>query len=409
MLKIIKTILNNQIYAISLYCRTVAGTVVLFIIARYLSIYEFGLFSSYKNITTFCLMFANLGFHEYILISSKANIKEVKLKIALFLLNGVFITLLMIILSIPFKIESHILFFLTIIRTFFDATFFTLILPYFQASKNFNTIATINIFYAFCITLIAIISYIFKLSLCNFLILNIILGFINFINCSYLAKINYLLVFKYITKFIKMLDLSIFAYIGTTIACYIYAQIPSLYVALFCTKEQAALYFAALTIANIISLIISAQSQKMVPELIKASLNETKKILKRNLVFIISITFALFIFMLIFGKFLLLILYGKEYYTDAYPILLILMLGNIVLSEATIFGTYITATSNQKQKIPMQLKATIVAILSLFVFHKFGLISVALTYLVTTIYVAYLYTTFTFKFIKNISIKKEIA
>ena len=73
--------------------------------------------------------------------------------------------------------------------------------------------------------------------------------------------------------------------------------------------------------------------------------------------------------MLIFGKFLLLILYGKEYYTDAYPILLILMLGNIVLSEATIFGTYITATSNQKQKIPMQLKATIVAILSLFVFH----------------------------------------
>lgn len=57
----------------SLYTRTIAGTLILFVIARYLSVYDFGLFTSYKNIAIFWFMFANLGFADYILVSSKAN------------------------------------------------------------------------------------------------------------------------------------------------------------------------------------------------------------------------------------------------------------------------------------------------------------------------------------------------
>ena len=83
MIKKIQSILNNQLYAISLYARQISETLVLFIIARYLSVYDFGLFSSYKNIAIFCFMFANLGFADYILVSSQANVKEVKLKISL--------------------------------------------------------------------------------------------------------------------------------------------------------------------------------------------------------------------------------------------------------------------------------------------------------------------------------------
>jgi hypothetical protein len=55
--------------------------------------------------------------------------------------------------------------------------------------------AIINIIYACCIVCIAVTSFIFKLSLIKFLILNIILGFINFVQCSYYARINYLLFF----------------------------------------------------------------------------------------------------------------------------------------------------------------------------------------------------------------------
>lgn len=393
----IKEILCNNLYALSLYARQIAGTLVLFIIARYLSVYDYGLFSSYKNIAGFWFMFANLGFADYILVSSKANVKEVKLKISLFSLNAILIAILMAFISTFFNLDSHILFYLVVIRTFLDGVFFSLILPYFQATKTFNIIAKINIIYAIFISLIAVISYIFKLSLCKFLLLNVILGLVNFIQCSYYAKINYLLVFKYIQRFYKMIDRSIWAYIGVTIAYFLYAQVPSLYVSTFLSKEQAALYFAAFTIASVIGLLIAAQVQKMMPELIKSSIEEVKTILNKNLKLLLFVTAGLFIFMLIFGKYLLLLLYGQEYYMNAYPVLLILMFGNICVAEAGVYGAYITASGNQKRKIPMQLEATALTIIGLLVLHKLGLYGAALSFLFAAIYISYRYTTFTFK------------
>lgn len=401
MLNKVKNIISNNLYPISLYARQIAGTLILFIIARYLSVYDFGLFSSYKNIATFCFMFANLDFSNYILVSSKANVKEVKLKISLFLLNAIFIGILIAIGSTFFNLDSHILFCLVVIRTFFDGTFFALILPYFQATKTFNTIAKINIVYAICISLIAIFSYIVKLSLYKFLLLNICLGLINFIQCSYFAKINYLLVLNHIKRFCQMVDKSIWAYVGVSIAYFLYAQIPSLYVSTYLPKEQAALYFSAFTIAAVVGLLISAQVQKMMPDLINNSIENIKLILKKNLKIMLFITGGLFLFMLLFGKLILLLLYGQSYYGNAYPILLILMFGNICVAEAAVYGAYITASGNQKRKIPMQLEATSLTVLGLIILHKFGIYGAAISFLFAAIYISYRYTTFTIKLIKN--------
>ena len=403
MINTIKKLLNSNLYTISLYSRQIAGTLILFIIARYLSVYDYGLFSSYKNIATFCFMFANLGFSDYILVSSQANAKEVKLKISLFLLNAIFIGILIILGSIFFHLDSHLLFWLVVIRTFFDGIFFALILPYFQATKTFNSIAKINIVYAICISLIAILSYIFKLSLYKFLYLNITLGLINFIQCSIFAKINYFLVFYYIKRFCKMVDKSIWAYIGVTIAYFLYAQIPSLYVSTFLSKEDAALYFSAFTIASVIGLLIAAQVQKMMPELINKDIKYIKYTIKKNLIFMLNITFVVFLFMLIFGKLLLLILYSQSYYTKAYPILLILMFGNICVAEAAVYGAYITASGNQKSKIPMQIEATAFTIIGLVILHKYGIYGAALSFLFAAIYISYRYTTFTLKMLKLIA------
>ena len=233
MIKTIKNILNSQLYALSLYARTIAGTLVLFVIARYLSVYDYGLFSSYKNIASFCFMFANLGYADYILVSSQANTNKVKLKISLFLVNAIFFAILICLGGCLCSLESKFLFCLVVFRTFFDSIFFSLILPYFQSAKKFNIIATINIIYAFCIVCIALVSFTLKLSLVKFLILNIVLGCINFIQCSYYAKINYFLFLYNIKSFVSMLDKSIFAYAGVAIAYYLYAQVPSLYVSTY--------------------------------------------------------------------------------------------------------------------------------------------------------------------------------
>ena len=92
-------------------------------------------------------------------------------------------------------IYVFLLFFLTILilyKSFFDGAFFALALPYFQAAKKFNQIAIINIFYSIGIIIIAISALILKLSLIKFLILCIILGITNFIQCSLGTKINYI-------------------------------------------------------------------------------------------------------------------------------------------------------------------------------------------------------------------------
>ena len=286
-------------------------------------------------------------------------------------------------------------------RTFFDGTFFALILPHFQAKKNFNTIAKINILYAFCIFIIALMSYAFKLSLVEFLLLNILLGTINFIQCSFYIKINYCLFFKNIHRFINMLDNSIFAYIGVNIAYYLYSQIPSLYVSTFLPKEQSALYFSANTIASVINLVIMAQLQKMMPELINNNSQKIKNILFNNLKFVLFMTLSVFIFMLIFGKLILYLLYKQEYYQNAYFVLLILMLGNIFFAIAGIFGAYITASGNQKKKIPMQLISTLISILGVTIFSRFGVYAAVFAYLFATMFIAYSYFSFSLKLLKN--------
>ncbi len=386
-----KKILNSQLYPISLYARQIAGTLVILFLGRYLSVYDYGLFSSYKTLAAFWLLFANIGYNEYILVSSQNIIREVQLKISLFIINAIFILLLISFCSTFCDLESNFLFILVLLRTFFDNIFFAIILPYFQASKKFNIISYVNIFYSAVMILITLISYEFNLSLTKFLILNIGLGLFNFIQVSYYAKINYILALKYLKKLFKMLDKSIFVYIGVVLCSYLYMQIPSLYTSTFISKEEAALYFAAFTISSVISLFIIAQVQKMVPEMIKATIPQIKQIIKTNLKFIISINMIIFIFLVFFGKHVLILLYSKEYYTRAYPLLLILTLSNISIALASIYGAYITASRNQHIKIKTQIEAIFISIIILFLFHKYKIYAAAIAYFLSGLHIGVRY------------------
>lgn len=397
----IKKILIEQLYPLSLYSRQIAGTFVLLFIARFLSVYDYGLFSSYKTLASFWLLFANIGYNEYILVSSQNIVKEVQLKIGLFIINAIFITLLIAAGSLLSSVESHLIFLLVLLRTFFDTTFFSIVLPYFQSANKFTIISYINIFYSIATIIITIISYIMNLSLITFLLLSIILGLFNFIQVSYYAKINYLLTIKHIKRLISRLDKTIFAYIGVVLCSYLYTQIPSLYSSSFIKKEEAALYFAAFTISTIISLLINAQVQKMVPEMINNSIEKIKIIMKNNMKFIMSINAIVFLFLLLFGKIILKLLYEKDYYINAYPLLLILTISNISIAIAAIYGTYITASGNQHIKIRMQIEAIIISILTLSLFHKYGIYAAAMAYFLSATHIAIRYVIKTKKMLKQ--------
>lgn len=406
--KFVSKIFKENLYTFSLYTRQIASTIVLLLIAKYLSIYDFGLFSSYKNIAVFCLLFADLEFSNYILVSSKANIKEVKLKISLFLLNAIFLVMIISFSSIFFKLDNHILFFLVLLRTFFDTTFFGLILPYFQATRKLNTIAKINIIYNICMSLVAIVAYVLKLSLAKFLLLNIGIGVINFLQCSYYAKINYFLVLTYIKRFFKMLDSSIWGYIGSTLTNYMYSQIPSLYVAIFLPKTEAALYFAAYTIASLVNLFSAAQAQKMLPEMINASSKDIKELLRKNLILIWTVLTGVLVFFIIFGKPILNLLYSKAYYTNSYPILILSIISNIFIANGVIFGAYMTAIQRQGAKIRMKLETSVITIIGLCLLYKYGIYGAVTSFFISSIYVTIRYAHYSFSTLKQNLITEKL-
>lgn len=387
----IKNIIKGSLYPVSLYARQIAGTVVLLFLARYLSVYDYGLFSSYKAIAAFWLMFANLGFNEYILVSSNKVVKDVQLKIGLFLINAVILMCCVGFLSMFSTLEIKYLFILVLIRQFLDGTFFAIALPYFQAANKFNIISCVNLFYSAMVIIITAVCYILKLSLVKFLLLSIALGLFNFVQVSFYAKINYILSLKYLKRLLSRLDKSIWAYTGVTLCCYLYSQIPSLYSSMFVPKEEAALYFAAFTIATIISLLLAAQGQKMVPEMMNTSVKRIKEVINFNLKLLMSINLAVFLFFVFFGKWLLKLIYSNPYYVNAYPILLVLTLGNISIALAAIYGTYITASGNQKQKIRMQVEAIFITIITLALFHKFGIYAAALAYILAATHIGIRY------------------
>lgn len=392
----------GQFYALSLYSRTAVGALVTLLIARYSSVTDFGIFSSYRNIASFALMFANIGYADYILVSSKAKFRLVRQKSSLFIINAILLTVLISLLSLIFELDSHFLFILIVVRTFFDGVFFNLILPSYQASGKFSAITKINFLYSFVVMIIACVSYCFRLPLHYFLIMNIVVGIINFTQCSYSTRLNYKLCCLNLKRYLYKVDRGIFAYVGVTLAYYMYAQIPTLYVSSTFPKERAALYFSAFSVASIIGLLVTSQVQKIIPEMIKCKkLVTIQKIIRNNLIYIITVTSFLLFMTFIFGKVLLLVLYKQEYYIGAYSILIILMVGNILVGQAAVYGAFLTAKGFQKKKILLQFQASIITIVMLFILKKYELYGVAYAYLCGTVYISFSYTLYSIIVLKG--------
>lgn len=385
------SLFSNNLYAMSLYARQIAGTLVLFLIARYITVYDYGLFTSYKTLSTFILVLANMGYESYILVSSQNNEVQVKQKIALFILNALLL-LFIVLCALPFSCaENKLLFGFVFVRTFLDGTFFALILPYFQASRKLKTISVINIIYAVLIMVIAIISFVLKLSIIKFLSLNIFIGLVNFIQCSVYARIPYCNILKNLNKAYHIIDSQIISYMVINICFILYSQIQAIFVSTQTHKESAALYFAANTIAGVAMLLVGAQTQKLLPEFIDVSGKDVELLLKQEVKKICYITFSIFVFFIFLGKNILQILYGQAYYAEAYNILLILNFANIFYAIGKIYITFIMAKSYTNVIWKMQIVSILISIITICSTYKYGIYSAALSYLLSVLYIGYAY------------------
>lgn len=402
----IKKLLSTNLYTLALYMRKIASAFVVFIAARFLDVHGYGLYSSYRTIALYILVLANLGFSEYIIVSSQKKVENVALKQRFFIVFGILVALFYACFQSFFNLENHLVFALLIFNMFFDNSFFALILPYFQVTKKFKEISLINIVYAVGIIAIACISYIFKLGLTKFLILNVLWGVFNFVQSSIRIKASYIKGLIQFKEFFKSLDKSMvyFALVALTILTY--SQLPSLAVSTLLSREDAALYFSAFNIASVLALVSAAQSQQIIADLMSNSYSLLKKVLKKNILFVLKINIAATLFFIVAGKPLLEIIYGNEYYQNAYFALVIPAFAQTVGSVGAVAGTYITARNMQKSKFKMQLEFVAVTFLLLAALKKFGLTGMVWTFALSQIYTASRYTIFMLNDLKKLRDKE---
>lgn len=395
LLKLTKKLLSKNLYTVSLYLRKLASAFTVFFLARYLSVSEYGLYSSYVNITAMILLFVNFGFNEYILVSSKNRLKEVRLKLAFFMILAFILMLVMILFANCFNLLDKIIFSLILVRSFLDGNVFALILTYYQSANKFKEISIINIIYSVWTLITACAAYIFKLKLSVFLILCILIGIANLIYSSIVGKLNYMQVFLKFKRFVKMIDAKLLYYGLVMVTVWIYYQIPSLSVSLFLEKTQAAIYFAAFNIFSILLLISAAQVQQIMPKMIVSNNRQLLASVKKNILYIVSINMGIFILFILFGKFLLLLLYGRPEYLASYPLLLIGAFGNIFMSAGGVLACFMTSKGFQKNKFHYQLEFIVIALVLSFAFHRLGILGATITYTLISMYAFTRYLIFT--------------
>ena len=396
-----KELFVKNIYTISLYFRKVASAIIVFFLARYLSVEIYGMYSSYANIANILLLITNFGFSEYILVSSKSETKQVKLKLSFFLLLANIFVFIIIGLSSFTILQNKLIFTLILIKAFLDGTFFSLILTYYQASSKFRTISIINIIYSLLLILNISVCYFFKLNLENFLVFSILIGLINYVYSYVTAKLNFAMVVKHIKKYIKMIDKNLIYYGLVMITVMLYFQLPSLYVSTFLDKNSAAIYFAAFNIFSILLLISSAQVQQIMPQMIKADSKGVIKLLKNNIFMITIINLFILFFFIIFGKLLLSILYVKPEYQMSYPLLIIGSIGNLFMSAGGILACFMTAKGFQKKKFQYQIECLLVVALFIYLLKDLGITGATIAYCGISFYVFIRYLIFTISQIRK--------
>ena len=137
---------------------------------------------------------------------------------------------------------------------------------------------------------------------------------------------------------------------------------------------------------NIAFIIVITQNQKILPDLLKSNYENCKKILKNNIIYVLSAFLLIILLFIIKGKVILSALYGQQVYSQANLIFILLMLGNSFIAAGAVYGSYITAKGHQKLKIKMMLEASAITFISLLFFNRFGIYGAAISFDIAAIY-----------------------
>lgn len=360
---------KDNLYGVSLYCKKTADVLALFFVVRFLSVYEYGLYSSYVAIAGWFLLPTVMGYGEYILVSENKDRAKTAAKCALFIIMACGLLVAECGFVAVYPIEMKLIFTLVLLRLFFEGITGVLILPYCQAVNKFHLISTVNMVYSAGMVVCAALTYIMGWGLAAFLTMLIGLGAAGFVILSVVAGINYIDALRHFKSNIKTVDRKIVPYIASYILGFLSGQVPILFVAMTAPREQAALFFAALAVVSVLHIIFAARVAKMTPEFMGEDWAESKARIKRNILFLGTATVGFLLMILIIGKWLILMFYGKEYYLQALPLIYIWIGATFFAVISNPLYAYLTARGKMQNIVKVRIGEIIACTLLVFALY----------------------------------------
>lgn len=375
------------------------------LLARSITTFEFGMYSSIINILSLLLIITNFGFSEFILVNSN-TLEKLKDNSSKLIQYSASLAVSLIIIGGLFYIEYFFLFVLLGLKIFIEGTFMQVLLSVYQVRNDINKIAYINILVSILTTLAIIISYILKFDIYGIIIsatlVNLIFVALNF---RYIKPKFKLFYFNQSVIISSFKELKYYGVSMITVPFYMFT--PGFVGAIILSKTDLSIYQVAFSISSLLIVVLTSYIQTVLPRFISISneknIRKFKELLNSTILRVLIFNILVLITFYFSGKYLLNLVYNDSFYVQSYPYLLILISANMLQAIAGVLGIFFTVNKLQREKYNIQIEFIILSwILSLTLTHFFSILGLACSFIILYGYVLFRYYIFYRSRINNI-------
>lgn len=331
------------------------GSIVFIVLAKLMSIEDFGILSFGFSLATIVLVFSDFGFSlmlmkDYPVIKQKGiyifNTLILKITISSFCAIF-FLAYLLFFYSGDWVFVGGIYVLFAIVASF--TSYFQALL---KVQNKFNKYAETTIFYAVAVSLIIVIHYFLNLELIQVVFGFLIGKFIQLMWSLFLCKTDVFYGLLINVKLLKNLLLKSWSFASHNILGILYFMIDTQMISYFLGAEEVALYQSVFRVLLIFIMISEIISNVLLPYLsYKFSKSEDiSSLISSSFIFLLVLSCSMFLIFTTFKNEIVLILYSTEY-LDALPIVLPLAIVLILRTTASVFGNVLTISNNQKYRV----------------------------------------------------------
>ncbi len=385
-----------MIYTFSIIARRLSSFLINLMIARIVSIQEFGDYSNYIILSTYFLLLTEMGYSEYILLKSKQN-NNLNFLLTNFISLSFFTFFVITLISSLFY-ESYLLT-LVLGKVYLDIYLNKLLLTHYQYKDHLKQYAYLNIGLSISLLLAIAFFWVSPISLEHMLLFIdiILLGFVFIV----LKKTNVKSKFINLTKFKQYFNKEFLYYALSSITVPLYMQLPLVIMTFFVPKDDIAIFFIAYSISSVMLLVSTSINQQYLPKLIHNSEVNFSEYIKPPIILLLLFNLIVILFFIFFGEYFLSELFDKPQYIEANIFIILLMIANLFQSISGLVALYLVSKGLMKKKFFIHIELIIIAFLISFILiNNYSIIGVALSYIFLYLYTFFRYVTIVNKMIK---------